>query len=197
MKFAGRFRIASKEQLSLDEIQGLELWDQGRLAEEGINNVQNLAESDIFGLIVNTRLSIMTLLHWVDQALLIMHVGKDLKALKSLGIITATDFEAAYVAQLHGHDREKIKQYLEKAYSHHLYSYMGREKMSDIPEPPDGLISALGNGDELKGRVHSIMSAICDDVNYQRLWQIRHGKHFAVSKVKIQELEHYSVKKSA
>lgn len=178
LRSASWLNIVKREQLALDRIQGLELWDQGRLSEEGIDNVQNLAESDIFGLIVNTRLPIMALLHWVDQALLIMHVGKDLDECKSLGIITATDFEAAYVAQLS--NKDDINKFLNKKNPPHLYSYMGREVISEVPEPPESLVSALGGGEDLKGRLRSMMSAICDDVNYQRLWQIRHGKLFYV-----------------
>ena len=33
-------------------------------------------------------------------------------------------------------------------------------------------------GISIKDRLHNIMIAICDDINYQRLWKIRHGYLF-------------------
>ncbi|GAH30060.1 unnamed protein product, partial [marine sediment metagenome] len=40
----------------------------------------------------------------------------------------------------------------------------------------NGLIKASEKEEGLKERVRNMMIAICDDVNYQRLWKIRHGK---------------------
>lgn len=173
--------------VSLDKIQGLNLWHQARLAEEDIDSVQNLAMSDITGLIANTRLGIMRLLHWVDQALLIVHVGEDaLERFHRAGIHTATDFEAVYVGQLPEDEHTKF-------YEREMESYMGQKGPSHVPEVPPGLLESLreaepkksernesiktpGKDEGLEDRVRNMMIAICDDVNYQRLWKIRHGK---------------------
>ncbi len=80
----------------LTSLQGLNVWHQARLAEEGIDNVQNLAESDIVDLIVHTRLGVRRLLDWVDQALLSIHVKYETftKEYQENGMRTATAFMA-------------------------------------------------------------------------------------------------------
>lgn len=173
----------------LAKIRGLNLWHQARLAEEGIDSVQNLAMGDIVGLIVNTRLGLMRLLHWIDQAILIVHVGvENLEKFNKAGIHTATDFEAVYVGQLAEDEQMKFREREVE-----LESYMGRKGLSYVPEVPqellkslreaeleergrNGLIKASEKEEGLKERVRNMMIAICDDVNYQRLWKIRHGK---------------------
>lgn len=170
--------------LPLDKIRGLNLWQQSRLLEEDIDSVQNLAMSDVIGLIANTRLGIMKILHWVDQALLIVHAGEDdLNKFHRAGIYTATDFEAIYAGRLAVSGKLQSIRKLEKE----LESYMGREGPSHVPEAPQGLIKSLREEEgeertnnelteEMKERVRNIMIAVCDDVNFQRLWKIRRGK---------------------
>ena len=185
----GKLRSPTQAHVPLARIKGLNLWHQARLAEEGIDSVQNLAMSDIVGLIVNTRLGIMRLQHWVDQALLIVHVGEDnLEKFYRAGIHTATDFEAVYVGQLPEKEQTKLRECKGE-----LVTYMGRKGPSYVPEVPPGLLKSLrevgpkksernksiktSEKDEgLEERVRNMMTAICDDVKYQRLWKVRHGK---------------------
>jgi len=185
----GLFTLRSAKEISLNEIQGLSIWDQGRLAEEGIDNVQNLATSDVVGLIVNTRLSVMSLLNWVDQAILIIHANKSYKTLRDADILMATDFEAIYAGRL---GEEKCRQFNKELDEDERETYLGCKGITRIPPPNKGLIAALPKKKEadktegekeaeefdIKERMHNIMIAICDDINYQRVWQIRHGSRF-------------------
>jgi hypothetical protein len=138
------------------------------LSEEGIDTVQNLATSDIVGLIANTRLGIMKLLHWIDQALLYLHVGDDFKKLRRIGIRTATDFESIYIGLPKG-NLTKTKQSLEKE----LETKAHREGRVYVPPVPPDLLQALENEDGLEGRIRNELIAICEDENYQRLRTIQ------------------------
>ena len=193
----GKLRPRSYAHVPLAKIHGLNLWHQARLAEEGIDSVQNLAMSDIVGLIVNTRLGLMRLLHWIDQAILIIHVGVEhLERFNKAGIHTATDFEAIYTGRLSQSEQEKIASELWKSERDRetgLVTYMGRKGPSYVPAVPPGLVKSLvekeelvksehneldkvlGEVERLEERLRNMMIAICDDENFQRLWRARRG----------------------
>jgi hypothetical protein len=101
----------------LTELEGIDLYDRTRLAEEGISNVEALAHADIVDLMSSTRISAAELVDWTDQALLYLRVGGDAHAqcdpddagaepppnvrrnlghLRSFGIRTATDLVQVY-----------------------------------------------------------------------------------------------------
>jgi hypothetical protein len=105
------------EPAPLTELEGIDLYDRTRLAEEGINNVEALAHADIIDLMSSTRISAAELVDWTDQALLYLRVGGDayaqrdrddagapppphvrrnLSHLRSFGIRTATDLVQVY-----------------------------------------------------------------------------------------------------
>ncbi len=77
-------------------IEGLTIWDEARLLEEGIENVQNLATANVTDLIINTRFNTNRLIDWIDQACLIMHIGSLITEWKKSGIRTSSDFIYAY-----------------------------------------------------------------------------------------------------
>jgi hypothetical protein len=58
--------IAKETRLS--EVEGLSIWHQGRLKQESIENVQNLATADVPGLVVGTPFTVNQIVDWVDQA---------------------------------------------------------------------------------------------------------------------------------
>jgi hypothetical protein len=175
----GTVRFKGTSEIPLNEIQGLSLWDQGRLEEEGIQNVQNLAMADVVGLIVNTRLSVMSILNWVDQAILIIHSPTNFKLLRDNDIPMATDFEAIYAGRLSEQEQKKLAEE-----SQRRETYLGCKGITCIPAPSDGMIAGFKAESEkgkkaefdIKERVHNLMIAIADDVSYQRLWKIRHGE---------------------
>ena len=65
------------EPTPLTELEGIDLYDRTRLAEEGINNVEALAHSDIINLMSSTRIPAAQIVDWTDQALLFLKVGGD------------------------------------------------------------------------------------------------------------------------
>jgi hypothetical protein len=77
----GAFRyIPLREPAPLTDLEGIDLYDRTRLAEEGINNVQGLAHADIVDLMSSTRISAAQLVDWTDQAILHLRVGGDISA---------------------------------------------------------------------------------------------------------------------
>jgi hypothetical protein len=104
------------ERAPLTELEGIDLYDRTRLAEEGINNVHALAHSDIVELMSSTRIPADRLVDWTDQAILFLRVGGDrldgetasedgpqstrrkLRHLRKLGIRNASDLLQAFEA---------------------------------------------------------------------------------------------------
>jgi hypothetical protein len=91
----------------LTDLDGLTVWHETRLEEEDIENVPNMATTDIVELLLNTRMPPNRLIDWVDQAILYTHLtpsgaGKAKgsgqadadrrRGLRRLGIRTATSF---------------------------------------------------------------------------------------------------------
>jgi hypothetical protein len=66
-----------EERAPLTELEGIDLYDRTRLAEEGVNNVHALAHSDIVELMSATRIPADRLVDWTDQAILYLRVGGD------------------------------------------------------------------------------------------------------------------------
>lgn len=58
----------------LSNLDGMNVWYEARLVEEGIEDVQNLATADIGNALLRTRIPPERLIDWVDQALLRLHV---------------------------------------------------------------------------------------------------------------------------
>ena len=106
--------ISSQHPLS--EIDGMSVWYQARLLEEGIEDVQNLATANIVDVVMHSRAPVGRIVDWIDQALLRQHLppltppakkqdrrdsdaGMDtalLQALGALGVRTATDLLGLY-----------------------------------------------------------------------------------------------------
>ena len=77
------------------KIEGMSFWQADRLAEEGIESVQDLALKEIPSLLIRTRFDAPLLLNWVDRALLCSQVGQDLELFKDAHLYTGTDLVAA------------------------------------------------------------------------------------------------------
>jgi hypothetical protein len=81
----------------LSDLDGLTVWDQARLLEEGIEDVHALATANLVDLLLGTRVPVNTLIDWVDQALLCLSVPEEWgnrrhrDELRMFGIRTATD----------------------------------------------------------------------------------------------------------
>jgi hypothetical protein len=83
----------------LSDLDGLTIWDQARLLEEGVEDLQSLTTANIVDLLLGTRVPVNRLIDWLDQALLFLHVvdceeaPDRRKRLRALGIRTATDLQ--------------------------------------------------------------------------------------------------------
>ena len=62
---------SSTSELDIQLIQGIDVWKEERLSEEGIESVQNMATADIFGLLPKVHFSLRTIVDWMDQAIFI------------------------------------------------------------------------------------------------------------------------------
>lgn len=88
----------------LRNLEGLNIWYESRLIEEGIESMQNLCTASLVDVMLKTRLPIMRVVDWIDQAYLYLHLPKSKKQqqppavqrLRLLGIRTATDLERVW-----------------------------------------------------------------------------------------------------
>ena len=91
----------------LSELDGLNVWYEARLLEEGIEDQQNLVTANLVDVLLHTRVPVGRLVDWIDQAHLYLLLDpppadkkrKDHPArtrLRTLGIRTATDLESAF-----------------------------------------------------------------------------------------------------
>jgi hypothetical protein len=84
----------------LHEIDGLSIWYEARLLEEGIEDIENLTTANLVDVMLRTRVPLNRLIDWLDQGFLFLHLsnhGHDRRgALLQLGIRTASDLEAVW-----------------------------------------------------------------------------------------------------
>jgi hypothetical protein len=91
----------------LSDLDGLTIWDQARLLEEGIEDMHGLVTANLVDVLLRTRIPVDRLVDWLDQALLYLHVPKAVDdrtprvALRALAIRTATDLERAWSSTEH------------------------------------------------------------------------------------------------
>jgi hypothetical protein len=88
-----------EEPVPLSSLEGIDLYDRARLLDEGIANVEALANHDLIDLLLETRVPAARLIDWMDQAILHLHTrfAHDLcDALRRAGIRTASDLVTVY-----------------------------------------------------------------------------------------------------
>ncbi len=91
-----RQRKGLVKEIPLSDVEGISIWHQGRLRQEGIENAQNLATADIPSLISSTSFTINQIADWIDQAiLLVVAHATQFEALERVGLRCATDFLTA------------------------------------------------------------------------------------------------------
>lgn len=105
--------------LPLTDIEGIDLYDRGRLESEGIVNIEGLAHHELIDLIIETRIPVPRLIDWIDQAVLYLHLtgGSErggLAKLRNYGIRTASDLLQAWKAasERKGDELDNFKQLL-------------------------------------------------------------------------------------
>jgi hypothetical protein len=164
-----------EERLPVNELDGINLYHRARLLDEGVDNIENLAHADLIELLLQTRFPLPTLVDWVDQAILHLHVRgaldsssgstdvtetKNIHAishLQSYGIMTATDLMQAY------------------------------KRVKKTPAERDKLLSILGPGEPKKLQV--VLHAIEDDEWMQQLKYYRSVERCKPRTVREEDLE--------
>jgi hypothetical protein len=63
-----------KEEHPLTELEGIDIYDRSRLADEGVTNIEALAHHDLIDLMLETRIPVPRLVDWLDQAILYLHL---------------------------------------------------------------------------------------------------------------------------
>jgi uncharacterized membrane protein len=130
-----------ESRLPVSDLDGLTVWHESRLEEEDIENIPNMATTEIVDLMLSTRFPPDRIIDWVDQAILFTHLGprqegekkgetrRDL--LRLCGIRTATSligaFEAAESRKLDPEDKEdakKVEEILSKALGGDVRSFL-------------------------------------------------------------------------
>ena len=84
-------RILDK-QMSIENIEGISVAHKERLAEIGIDNAQNLAETSFLQLLIKTPFETRQLLDWIGQAKLLIYAKTYTDALRDIGIRSVFDF---------------------------------------------------------------------------------------------------------
>lgn len=85
-------------QFPLTHLDGLNMWYEARLLEEGVEDLANLASADIVDLLLATRVPVGRTVDWIDQAQLYLRVTDPgaRERLRTLGIRTATDLQDVF-----------------------------------------------------------------------------------------------------
>jgi len=87
----------------LNQLDGLNVWYEARLVEEGIEDMQNLATANLVDVMLHTRVPVGRLVDWVDQAKLYLHLDRAERGYRERHLVRA-DPKPAVEDQRAGHD---------------------------------------------------------------------------------------------
>ena len=59
----------------LSQLDGLNIWYEARLLEEGIEDMQNLVSANLVDVMLHSRVPVGRLVDWLDQAHLFLHLA--------------------------------------------------------------------------------------------------------------------------
>jgi hypothetical protein len=93
-----------KQRYPLSLLDGMNIWHESRLLEEGIEDIQNLATANLVDVMLRTRIPVDRLVDWIDQSHLYLHLwpeegeddlekSKSRITLRRHGVRSATDLE--------------------------------------------------------------------------------------------------------
>lgn len=136
------------EDSSLSSIKGIGVWQEGRLDQEGIVNVQNLASANLLTIVANTPFDVGQLVDWVDQAILVVNTSPEqLDALWKVGVhygsvlVSVAEHGGETLSAATGLGPEEIR-VLRLAFSsatnmHLIQSYRRHLRRMEAPRPGD------------------------------------------------------------
>ncbi|GAB2971634.1 hypothetical protein LWP59_15785 [Amycolatopsis acidiphila] len=85
-----------KPEYPLDQLDGLNLWYETRLLEEGVEDMQNLTSMNLVDVILHTKVPPGRVIDWLDQAFLLTHLDStNRKELRSAQVGTPAADSAA------------------------------------------------------------------------------------------------------
>ena len=134
----------------LSQIDGLNVWYEARLVEEGIEDMQNLATANLIDVILHTHVPVGRLVDWVDQAHLYQHLDRAESGIRELRsarrgslpavIGTVTHAQSPGVTALpHGPSVAPSASYRDGTRARHALRNLGVRTASDLLKlfPPD------------------------------------------------------------
>ena len=150
-----------KKQYPLSDLDGLNIWYESRLMEEGIEDMQNLATANLVDVLIRTRVPVDRLVDWVDQAHLYLRISKDKKdnsrqKLRDLGVRSATDLEDVLCP------KKTSSLELEK-------------NDNELTERLRWVLNGVGEDDGKPSKTERIAKALATEPN---LYHVRHWKKF-------------------
>ena len=106
-----RMVFSDDQRHGLDQLDGMTLWYESRFLEEGVDDLQTLATASLVELMLRVRVPVQRLTDWMDQAVLLLHLGHDkqlLGRLRRLGIRSACDLQDAWGDRHHKERRAAV-----------------------------------------------------------------------------------------
>lgn len=88
-------------ELEIQLIQGIDVWKEERLEEEGLESVQNMATADIFGLLPKVHYPLRTIVDWMDQAIFLQRFPYAYKKMQEAGYPASAIRMGAIGNQIH------------------------------------------------------------------------------------------------
>jgi hypothetical protein len=137
--------------LPLSSIDGLSYWIQTRLEEEDIECVPNLATADLVDLLLNTKIPPHRIIDWVDQAILLTYLGPEKKGEAGVG----SGEQQSPISPL----RDQLQKYGIRTATALQRAFSNRSASDEFVSPPPEL-------DKERGRLQSIVAAMCDCPNF-------------------------------
>lgn len=105
--FSKRFDNSKSDDLPLSMIEGINMFHKVRLAEIGIDNAQNLAETNLVEILIRTPFRPKRVIDWIAQSWLYIYFKSDIKQLRAIGIRTIFDYKIT------AKDEKKLKEIAE------------------------------------------------------------------------------------
>jgi hypothetical protein len=166
-KFLKR-HLMSLDRLPLTKLEGIDLYDRARLEEEGVDNLESLANADLVDLMTNTSIPISQLVEWVDQTMLYLRVHAN-PAESALSTAPAPAPDANPTGS---EDADPLW---------HELRAMGVRRASDLLADDQPMLrpqilqlaKALGKSDAFVERLHSMVNQLTTDESFQhiRFWR--------------------------
>jgi hypothetical protein len=185
-----------QSQYPLSDLDGMTIWYETRLLEEGIEDLQSLITANVVDLMLNTRIPVGRIVDWLDQAFLYIHLAPVEAPLskreqkrrhkvqeKMLERNVDVDQLDLPPAKLPPSDREVLRRYgircatdLEDAFSGYMPAEAGpacRIAVEDRPAYYSGLKNLIGTGDPGPSRTLTILNCLQREPNleYVRNWK--------------------------